>query len=55
MQKTTPKKPARPRAKAAAKTPAASAQARRLRKLAKKYRPPQSWYDETGCPFKPTK
>ena len=27
----------------------------RLRKLAKMRRPPQSWYDETDCPFKPAK
>lgn len=26
----------------------------KLRKLAKKRRPPQSWYDQTDCPFKPT-
>jgi hypothetical protein len=31
-----------------------SAELQRLRRLAKKYRPPQSWYDESGdCPFVP--
>ena len=27
----------------------------KLRRMAKKRRPPQSWYDETDCPFKPAK
>jgi hypothetical protein len=26
-----------------------------LRRLAKKHRPPQSWYDQTDCPFDPAK
>jgi len=32
-----------------------AAQAQRLLKLAKKHRPPQSWFDQTDCPFEPTK
>jgi hypothetical protein len=27
----------------------------KLRKLPKKRRPPQSWYEQTDCPFKPAK
>jgi hypothetical protein len=27
----------------------------KLRRLAAKHRPPQSWYDQTDCPFKPAK
>jgi hypothetical protein len=29
--------------------------AARLRELAKKSRPPQSWYDQSECPFKISK
>jgi hypothetical protein len=32
-----------------------AAQAQRLLKLAKKNRPPQSWFEQTDCPFEPTK
>jgi len=54
MQKVRNKKAA-PAAKARKAPRTDAAQAQRLLKLAKKHRPPQSWFDQTDCPFEPTK
>jgi hypothetical protein len=39
----------------AAKAQKAGPSQARLRRLAQKHRPPQSWYDETTIPFEPAK
>jgi len=49
---TTPLRPAR---RKAVKSPLKRLSNTKLRKLAAKHRPPQSWFDQTDLPFTPTK
>jgi hypothetical protein len=53
MQKVQNKKAAAAKSRKPRRTD--SAQAQRLLKLAKKHRPPQAWFEQTDCPFEPTK
>jgi hypothetical protein len=54
MQKVQNKKAA-PVAKSRKRRRSDAEQAKRLLKLAERHRPPQSWFDQTDCPFEPTK
>jgi hypothetical protein len=55
MQKLQKNRKAVPATKSPKRRRTDAEQAKRLLKLAEKHRPPQAWFDQTDCPFEPTK